>query len=62
MPCLTLQSCVTGLPTWGSGQPGQVGNQAALTVDPVLGSRLVNPLFFTQPSRSNCPGLPTYSA
>ncbi len=57
-----VQSCVTGLPTWGSGQPGQVGNQAALTVDPVLGSRLVNPLFFTQPSRSNCPGLPTYSA
>jgi hypothetical protein len=33
---------VTGLPTWGSGQPGQVGNQAALTVEPVLGSRLVN--------------------
>jgi hypothetical protein len=24
------------------GQPGQVGNQAALTVEPVLGSRLVN--------------------
>jgi hypothetical protein len=33
---------VTGLLTWGSGQPGQVGNQAALTVEPVLGSRLVN--------------------
>jgi hypothetical protein len=39
---VTLQSAVTGLPTWGSGQPGQVGNQAALTVEPVLGSRLVN--------------------
>ncbi len=36
---------MTGLPTWGSGQPGQVGNQAALTVEPVLGSRLVNFLF-----------------
>lgn len=36
---------MTGLPTWGSGQPGQVGNQAALTVEPVLGSRLVTPSF-----------------
>ena len=62
MPYLTLQSGVTGLPTWGSGQPGQVGNQAALTVDPVLGSRLVNPLFFAQPSRSNGRGLLAYSA
>ena len=57
-----VQSCLTGLPTWGSGQPGQVGNQAALTVDPVLGSRLVNPLFFAQPSRSNGRGLLAYSA
>ena len=40
-PVSRLQSVVTGLPTWGSGQPGQVGNQAALTVEPVLGSRLV---------------------
>ena len=36
---------MTGLPTWGSGQPGQVGNQAALTVEPVLGLRLVNFIF-----------------
>ena len=36
-----VQFASTGLPTWGSGQPGQVGNQAALTVEPVLGSRLV---------------------
>ena len=33
---------MTGLPAWGSGQPGQVGNQAALTVDSVPGVRLVN--------------------
>ncbi len=36
-----LQSPATGLPAWGSGQPGQVGNQAALTVEPVPGVRLV---------------------
>ena len=29
------------LHSWTGGQPGQVGNQAALTVEPVLGSRLV---------------------
>jgi hypothetical protein len=32
---------VTGLPAWQSSQPGQVGNQAALTVESVPGSRLV---------------------
>ena len=32
---------MTGLLAWGSGQPGQVGNQAALTVDPVPRVRLV---------------------
>jgi hypothetical protein len=37
-----LQYGLTGLPAWGSGQPGQVGNQAALTVDSVPGVRLVN--------------------
>jgi hypothetical protein len=31
----------TGLPAWQSSQPGQVGNQAALTVESVPGSRLV---------------------
>jgi len=25
-----LQSTPTGLPAWGSGQPGQAGNRAAL--------------------------------
>ena len=35
---MQLQYWLTGLPTWGSGQPGQVGNQAALTVEPVPGS------------------------
>ncbi len=34
----------TGLPAWQSSQPGQVGNQAALTVEPVPGSRLVTPI------------------
>ena len=36
-----VQFRLTGLPAWQSGQPGQVGNQAALTVEPVPGSRLV---------------------
>ena len=42
-----VQFRLTGLPAWRSGQPGQVGNQAALTVEPVLGSRSVTylPLF-----------------
>ena len=35
----------TGLPAWQSSQPGQVGNQAALTVESVPGSRLVTLLF-----------------
>jgi len=29
-PPLRLQYAPTGLPAWWSGQPGQVGNQAAL--------------------------------
>ena len=37
-----VQFRLTGLPAWRSGQPGQVGNQAALTVESVPGSRLVN--------------------
>ena len=37
-----VQLRLTGLPAWQSGQPGQVGNQAALTVESVPGSRLVN--------------------
>lgn len=36
-----LQCAVTGLPAWRGSQPGQVGNQAALTAEPVPGSRLV---------------------
>ena len=37
-----VQFRLTGLPAWRSGQPGQVGDQAALTVESVPGSRLVN--------------------
>ena len=33
-----VQFQLTGLPAWQSGQPGQVGNQAALTVESVPGS------------------------
>jgi hypothetical protein len=36
-----LQSSVTGLPAWKHGQPGQVGNEAALTVVTSAGVRLV---------------------
>ena len=40
---------MTGLPAWKHGQPGQVGNEAALTVVTSAGVRLVtyNPLLKT---------------
>ena len=41
-PATAVQCAVTGLPAWQSSQPGQVGNQAALTVESVPGVRLVN--------------------
>jgi len=48
-----VQFRLTGLPAWRSGQPGQVGNQAALTVESVPGSRLVN--FSVLSRKSNYP-------
>ena len=47
---VAVQCRLTGLLAWGSGQPGQVGNQAALTVDTVPRVRLVNPIFSSQRS------------
>src|ERR1022692_4098328 len=44
-PKARLQSSVTGLPAWKHGQPGQVGNEAALTVVTSAGVRLVT--YFT---------------
>ncbi len=38
-----LQCLLTGLLAWKRGQPGQVGNEAALTVVTSAGVRLVNP-------------------
>ena len=46
-----LQSKLAGLPAWQSGQPGQVGNQAALTVESVPGVRLAN--FYCSQPRNN---------
>src|SRR5574343_1562137 len=50
-----LQSTPTGLPAWGSGQPGQAGNRAALTAEPVPGSRLVTLLIFIFPPQTTTP-------
>lgn len=41
LPGPPLQSPATGLPAWGRGQTGQVGNEAALTVVTSAGVRLV---------------------
>lgn len=38
-----LQSTLTGLLAWEHGQPGQVGNEAALTAATSAEIRLVNP-------------------
>jgi putative cardiolipin synthase len=52
-----LQSSSTGLPAWKRGQPGQVGNEAALTFATSAGVRLVT-LLFTLFVLGGCASLP----